>query len=65
MKFRVCLVCLVLCHMLFGVTAFAFLTVNMCMPKSEVANKECPDPRKTVNLRSCKQMLCVCRRRII
>lgn len=64
-KFRVYLVCLVLCHMLFGVTAFALLTVNMCVPKSDITNEECPDPRKIVNLRSCKQIFFVCRKRIM
>ena len=58
--FRVDLVCLILCHVPFGVTAFALLTVKMCMPKSEVTKNERPDPRKIVNLRSCKEIfVCV------
>lgn len=63
--FRVDLVCLILCHVLFGVTAFALLTVKMCMPKSQVTKNERPDPRKIVNLRSCKEIFCVCRKRIM
>lgn len=35
--------------MLFGVTVFAVLNVKVCIPKSEVGNNECPEPRKIVN----------------